>query len=214
MNPRHQELHKKYRPAQSTRPRSTTYNSTYPPKNQRWIENASIDLRLVGTVAAIAKREGFRLDHTGWYTDSSQSETVQGVVYQLPSRDSKPLYWAGSTDPCNDDCFLTEPGSLHTDLREAVRDADGQAERYAERAREDDTKFQAAQAIEDAQQEILNYRTQLRSLARELKANRSLPPTICSTLRSYIKGLREQSHKAHQLIVKLQANYWTAVSNY
>lgn len=62
--------------------------------HMRFIERPSTcGLRFVGYADKLAG-----LDHTGWYVDNDQNETVRGVVFQLPGRNGKPLFICGYED--------------------------------------------------------------------------------------------------------------------
>ena len=120
---------------------SISYGPEFHPSYNKWeshrcVENASNGLRRVGLAHEVAKREGFLMDHNGWYMDDFQDRLAQGVVYQLPARNGEPQYVAGMTDTENDDCVVLDFRSTTCDIREAVRHADHVAEMYAEAERE------------------------------------------------------------------------------
>jgi hypothetical protein len=106
-------------------------------KRLRWCENVSDGLRLVGLAHEVAKREGMRFDHTGWYMDEfHDGELAVGVIYQLPARGGVPQYVFGMADPYNHDCALLNFHYITDDLLDAIRYSDSMAERYAEAERE------------------------------------------------------------------------------
>lgn len=64
----------------------------------QWIETPSaMGLRFVGYADKISDH----INHTGWYTDAYQNETIRGVVYQLPGRNGKARFVAGHDNPDN-----------------------------------------------------------------------------------------------------------------
>jgi hypothetical protein len=200
------------------KPPTIVYNPEWTPEGRpreryRCIEHAAKGLRVVGAVHDIARREGWRFNHEGWYVDNFRDETTHGIVLQLPSRDGKPLYVPACSDPWNDGCCTADFHSTTDTLRDAMHAADGMAERYAEDAREDDAKFQAEQQIEDKRSEICDARKLASLLVADLRtAGHTLPPSTRNVVRSRIRALRSEVERAHERIVKLTENYWEAVT--
>jgi hypothetical protein len=132
----------------------------------RWVENVSKGLRHVGKASDIV-----RIDHTGWYTDNFQDETVHGEVYQMPARDGKPLYVPAVSDPYNKDCAALDFHSLTDDKEECARWADSMAENSAEREREYQAEESRKQRLADIETEIKELYTEFRRVSREIRAN-------------------------------------------
>lgn len=123
-------------------------------KAMRWIEKPSAcGLRFVGYAGKLA-----RLNHDGWYIDNDQSETVQGVVFQLPGRKGKALFVSGYDNPWNGKADSNGPVCLDFDDVEigdneesdnpanmaAAIDAAGYADQLAEWMAEDEREYRAA----------------------------------------------------------------------
>lgn len=131
----------------------------------RWVENVTDGLRKVGDADDLV-----RLNHTGWYTDNWQDETVKGEVYQMPARDGKPVYIPAVNDPCNDDCACLDFTSTTDDKEDAARWADSMAESWAEREREYRAEEDRKAKLEEIEDEIKSTYQGFRELAREIRA--------------------------------------------
>lgn len=200
------------------KPPTIVYNPEWTPegrhgKRYRCVEHAAKGLRVVGTVSDIARREGWRWDHDGWYVDNFQDATVRGVVLQLPARDGKPVYVPAFSNPYEDDGSYSADFHSTTDtLRDAMHWADQMAEVYAEEAREDDAKFQAEQQIESARTDICDARKLASQLVADLRtAGHALPASIRDTTRLRVRALRSEVKRAHARIVELTEDYGRAV---
>ncbi len=151
----------------------------------RWIENPSeCGLRFVGYADDLT-----RLNHTGWYTDESQCQTVRGIVYQLPARKGSPLFVCGYADPDNGtegrewsnpaalsmDVIHGESGYFSTsprdnpDAADAGRMADRITEIMADSAREYDEVNRARHDFEDCGTEIIETRRAALALIADIK---------------------------------------------
>lgn len=193
----------------SRRPKRTPYPLYYNPPNkdgERWIEQASKGLRLVGTAYEIGRREGWRYpNHKGWFIDEFQAEVYQGIVYQLPSRKGELRFLPGYADPWNDDCFHWN-GRLYDNLREAVQAADSHAEHSATKEREYQAEESRKFQLEENTARIQEIRTELRAAFAELRTL-SLPPTLCTMIRSRIRRLRDESHTLYNQNLTLERGY-------
>lgn len=154
-----------------------------------------------------------RLDHTGWYADHDQNELVKGRVLQLPARDGKPCYVPGiyRTDSDGVTLWLLDQ---YDEKEDAARAADGYAEHDAEDCREHNAEFEAEQQTEELRGRIVEIRSEIRAIVREMKTCRALAsnaPVLCKTLRDSIADLRHESHCAYKRIQKLADNPWIAV---
>jgi hypothetical protein len=132
----------------------------------RWVENVSDGLRFVG-----ASHEIIKLNHTGWYADNFQDETIHGEVYQLPARDGVPQFVPGVSDPNNDNCACIDFTSVTDDKEDAALWADSIAEQWAERERDFQAKDQAEQRLADIEEEIKTLYADFRRISREIRAN-------------------------------------------
>lgn len=169
----------------------------------QWCENPSaFGLRFVGNADDLA-----RIDHKGWYIDSHQSETIRGVVYQLPARDGKCVYVAGHDDANN-------PGTAHLDFsdliygeaddsdnakRDAARRADSIAENTAESMREYDEAWQAGSRAAELHGEAIETRESLLAFLKDVRAKRAAlcdAPALIEAAREHVSDLIEQMQKA------------------
>lgn len=83
------------------------------------------------------------VDHSGWFTDMHQDETVRGIVVALPHG----RFLAGYEWSCNGErVYFTD---IYDCERDAVYAADGHAESFAEQCREDYEKVRAAENLQD-----------------------------------------------------------------
>jgi hypothetical protein len=161
-------------------------------KGARFVENPRANgLRFVGYADKIVS-----LRHTGHYTDPDGSSSIRGVVYQLPSRQGRPLYVAGHDNADNGAADAGGPALLDfsrlfegrkggagassfddcdSGAREAAWSADSFAEREAEEEREYQTAWQAgarfAQVLED-------YRATRKTILAGLKHSRTAPHDV------------------------------------
>lgn len=132
----------------------------------RWVEKAPNGLRFVGESHKIVK-----LNHTGWYNDNFQDETVHGEVWQLPARNGVPQYVPAVNDPCNDGCSCIAFSSITDDKEDAARWADSMAEYWAKDSREQQAKEDASQRLEEIADEIKGEYADFRRIVRELRAS-------------------------------------------
>ncbi|TIU88860.1 MAG: hypothetical protein E5W06_00395 [Mesorhizobium sp.] len=169
---------------------------------------AGAGLRFVGKVEADTPRGQIWSDRDscGWYSDLDQSETIYGVVYQLPGRDGKARFVAGyaSDDDCDglptldlghifesDSCRGDYYGNVqeHDDARDAARAADSMAQRAAEQEREYKAAWQAGQRYSELADEIAADRKvalELLSERRAARGNGATFPAICATIRQRV----------------------------
>lgn len=140
--------------------------------SERWCEDtADAGLRFVGFADELAPRY---VMHKGWYTDPDgfSGEVYRGAVWQLPARNGECLYVAGFVDPNNEgaalidfDTIRGEPDDIAT---EAAYRADDIARIHAEREREHQEKWQAAQRVRDLFEDICDARRQHTALIRAI----------------------------------------------
>ena len=89
------------------------------------------------------------IDHTGWFTDVDQSEKARGIVARL----THGRFIAGYHWDSNDErVYFPE---IFDDEDDAARAADSHAESFAEIAREDSEKYDAARDLENTIEDSL-----------------------------------------------------------
>ena len=150
--------------------KSISYNPEFKPEysrdRYRWVENVTDGLRKVGDSHDI-----IRLNHTGYFTDNFQDETVHGEVYQLPARNGVSQFVPAVNDPCNPDCACLDFSSVTDSKEDAARWADSMAENWAESEREYQAKEDAKNRIEEITKEIQDEYKDFRRITREIRAN-------------------------------------------
>lgn len=190
--------------------KSISYNAEWTPdgtrEKYRWVEYPEDGLRFVGKVHEIGAK-GYRrhdpdlrqmINHTGWFINSFQEETVCGLVYQLPARNGESVYVPAVSDYCGSDGAILDFHSTTSDLADAIRRADGMAEAYAEREREYQAKEDTKIRIEEIEEEIKTERSDLLTLVRELRANCAKfagMSAVRSAIREHIKRVRRTCEK-------------------
>lgn len=186
--------------------------SAYGENSVRWIEKPEQGLRLVGLAHNVGKA-GHRymndaVEHSGWFLDDFQHETVSGVVYQLPGKDGKARYLVGYADPWNTtkkgsgpallSMKVIEGETIHCSydddaaLRDAARCADGIAERMAEIERNYQRAYhkgsQARELAIESHEQACNWLSEIRAFRDMWKARKELAP---GTIRNQIKNIRQ-----------------------
>src|SRR5690606_33547786 len=114
--------------------------------------------------------------HKGWYTDPEGfvDEVYRGAVWQLPARGGQCLYVAGFADPNNDGAALIDFDTIRGEpddddaKAEAAYRADDIARIHAEREREHEEKWRAAQRVRDLLEDICDARRQHAALIRAI----------------------------------------------
>lgn len=162
----------------------------------QWCEDPSaFGLRFVGNADDLA-----RIDHKGWYIATFQSDTIQGVVYQLPARNGKCVYVVGHDDACNpgsarldfSDLIYGEADDSDDAKRDAARRADSIAENAAESMREYDEAWQAGQRAAELHGEAVEARVNLLAFLRDVRAKRSTlcdAPALIAAAREHVEDL-------------------------
>lgn len=165
-----------------------------------------------------------RLDHTGYYCDDFQNETVRGIVgvfrwgkkvYIVPG-----IMYSGSdchyfdltqcetltpSDAFDDRGYQTD--TLADTMCEVARVADRMAERTGEENREADQEHQAEQLCEQLQDKIQETRETVRKLIKEIKsAGKAFSPTICETLCDKVQDLINEIRKCRKAISTVKAS--------
>ncbi|MGX1098867.1 hypothetical protein [Amorphus sp. MBR-141] len=163
----------------------------------RWIEApAGCGLRFVGAAHDVA-----RIEHTGWFLDDTQGETVAGAVYQMPARNGVPIFVAGYLDPWNDGPACLDFGGTFDDEKEAAHAADGIAERMAEESREYAAASRGRLEHDELADEIATSRTEALALIREIKATRQAicgSPSIIAALRRRLESFLFEIREARE----------------
>ena len=152
--------------------------------------------------------EIIRLDHTGWFVDSYQSESQSGIVREVRTKNG-PRYLACISDPWNGDKKGNGPCRIecrenglpywYECEREAARNADGAAEASAEEMREwseqADERQQAEETADEMRQTIATARSEARELIAGIRES-TLAPSLCQRMRREVARLREKSADA------------------
>lgn len=203
----------------------------------RWIESPeAAGFRFVGFSDECGGRSFRRVDHNGWYCDSSgDGMLARGAVYQMPSRGGRSVYvealrtgelrkgdaWGDMGEHGSACLFLAslhygEPGGRDCDTEPAMLDAasgaDREAELYAEREREYQEAFAAGQACAEAETAYKVNRADARRIVRELRdVRRELRgrpfPTLCDALRSAIRTYLESAVAARDKAATLRSDW-------
>jgi hypothetical protein len=168
-------------------------------------------LRRVGFVDEIPSESHYRgkmVDHKGWYLrdDDCGGEVARGVVFQLPAHKGKCRYLSAVADPHNNGPAILSL-ELFDELREAARNADSLAEKYAEKERDYNRAWEAGQRYSDLGAEIAEERKATLALIREAKSQcatlRDMPATrkvIESAIRDYLRETESARDKRAELI--------------
>lgn len=178
----------------------------------RWVEDTNrAGLRWVGFSDEIIS-----MRHTGWYCDNYMESTMRGAVWQLPARDSVPLFVYGYCDPYNDGaaCISFD----HTDCKEdAARWGDSFAESVAEDAREYDAKESAANRIAEIGDDLKVIRGDILALCKQAREAcpavadfEAIKDAIRSRLRGYLSARADLMCERQ----KLTDNFWHIVPNW
>jgi hypothetical protein len=104
-----------------------------------------------------------RIDHRGWYaSDDGSRGVVRGFVASLPHGRYLPGYHCTDNDE-----FVIFTGSVFDDAKECARDADTEAEWYAETLRDDDERFRR---MVDAESMIESRESDIRAAWEDYRA--------------------------------------------
>lgn len=168
--------------------------------------------RLVGYADDIARRHGSRrIDHRGWYSDLDQSETLRGVVLQLPGRKGAPRFVAAREESETGGYVVeldgraifagdrSEGGFYNNEARdqsaalEAATSAESFAERAAENARDYATAWRAGSYYADAGVKVRTLRRDaLAILAERRKGSARSRPGRCGVIREKVESILEE----------------------
>lgn len=206
--------------------RYTKWNDEYAGKG-RWSDDREEfycenfeGFREIGRADEVAKSEGCwrSIDHTGWYTDHWQSDTMAGYVLQLPSRGGVPVY-VPATKHSEWDGVTIYPKHRYDDKMECARAADSYAEEAAEKERDYQAKEQANHDIEQAHTEMKENIFTAGELLSELKQAKASNlckalPTIMRQVAADLRKFREENHRLLKRIKELRDNYWKAVEGF
>lgn len=179
------------------------YNNVVDSDGYRFVENAGDGLRFVGDAHKVA-RDNDRprlIDHTGWYTNEFQDETICGQVYQLPARNGECRYLAAVSDFCNPGCSRIDFGTFYSGPCEAASAGDRQAEIDAEEEREYQRVESARMRIEDITDEIKQAYAVCRALCAEVRANCEKLDglsTVRGLIRAEVRRVRREVRKLYR----------------
>lgn len=169
------------------------YNRTLDEDGCRWVEHPTDGLRFVGRADKLA-----RINHTGWFMDEFQDNTVWGVVYMLPHGKFVP----GTEDSYGNDGVRLDFGDIRDNERDAAYAADRIAERWAERERDYQREESRKQRIEEIGEEIKDARAAVRELCRGIRAS-VMADSVCIAIRRVIKQYRRDVGKLYREREKL-----------
>ena len=189
----------------------------------RWVENATDGLRYIGPVHKITNTDRWYrddseyiprpiIDHTGWFTNHFQDESIFGEVYMLPSRNGTPQYISAVCDACNKGASVIDFYSVTDSLRDAIYHADGMAETMAEDEREYQLEESVKNRIEEIESEIKTLYADLKTLCIELRANCDKltgMDALKRLIRREVKRVRRQVRKLRAERLKLTNEPWT-----
>jgi hypothetical protein len=156
------------------------------------------------------------VDNRGWYTDAFYDDVIRGSVTRIRGARFT-LYvpvtgctgWEG-TSHYMADAERVARGSSEDEHQRAIRDAAATADRCAEieaeRARDDDIKDRAEQAIEEERGNMAEARRTFGALAVELRHTPALPPAMCEAIRDRLETCREAVRASVARIRALQSN--------
>jgi hypothetical protein len=172
----------------------------------RWVEDpTACGLRLAGHADELA-----RLDHTGWFVDDFQGETVRGVVYRLPSRKGVLRLVAGYADPFNDGPACLDFSETFDDEREAAWRADRIAERMAETEREYQATTSARLEHDELAETIAATRRDALALIREIKSGKEHlcdAPRIVAALRDRLASMLDEIRESRERRAELASDF-------
>lgn len=131
------------------------------------------------------------INHKGWFADCDgygDRGLVRGIVARLPhGRFLSGYHWSDNGE------YVLFIGEVFTDEHEAARDADGEAERYAEELRDDDARFMA---MNDAESLCESKETDLHDAWDEYRA------AWCAFLADPMRHAKT-ARKARELVIEL-----------
>lgn len=111
--------------------------------------------------------ESARIEHQGWFADSEgygDRGVIRGIVARLPhGRFLSGYHWSDNGEYV----LFIGPGQVFDDESSAARDADHEAERYAEMCRDGDARFRA---MSDAESLVESKTSDLRDAWGEYRA--------------------------------------------
>src|SRR4030042_6481841 len=156
----------------------------------------------------------------GWYSDNFQDALIYGYVEKL--RTSRGVMyipgryctdWDGITLYFND--IATVPKGAREEVHDvaigrAIGSARHYAEQEAERALDDDARYQAEQQVSDLRDDIKANRKKAHEIIRELRGA-TLPPSLCGIARLALRSTMREVHDSVRRIRELQGDYWEAV---
>jgi hypothetical protein len=192
---------------------------TYGDKGEIFADNFDI----IGEKLSDA-HEVIKLRHTGYYSDSFCSDVIRGAIVKLKT--SRGVYYIPATYCTGYDGITLHMQSaekvekgLSEDFHEGATTraaylSDSYAEREAERAREDDAKFQAEVKIESLKEDKQRAREAAHGLIQDIRAQRAkgdIAAGICALLTRELHQLRQDIKNANAFINDLKGNYWLSV---
>lgn len=122
-----------------------------------------------GTAQDVCRIEGSRsVDHSGWYTDDFQDGEIEGYVFQIPSRKGIPQYVPGTKHSDWDGVTIYPMDRYETPL-ECAAAADRYAEKAAEQEREYQEAWQAGREAAELDDEAKRARKDILRLCKDIR---------------------------------------------
>ena len=109
-----------------------------------------------------------RLRHTGWYADNHGDETFRGAIFRLPAVRGRERFVAGYGESMSDG-FVLELSETWDDPIGAGNEADRQAERAAEEAREYEACEAAKARVDEIAEDLKHVRSEILALCRSMR---------------------------------------------
>lgn len=199
----------------------TYQNFTYGDKGEIFADDFGIIGEKIGDCHELLSP---RMRNTGYYADNFCDNVIRGAVIKLKT--SRGTYYIPATY-----CTAWDGITLHMESAEKVEKglsedchegattraaylADSYAENEAEKAREDDAKFQAEQKIEELKEDKQRAREAAHDLIKDIRAQRQrgeIAGGICALLTRELHQLRQDIKNANAFINDLKGNYWLSV---
>ena len=153
------------------------YNSRIGNTQTRWIENTEI-----------AGLRETSLNCEGWYCNEYADTIAQGVVYQLPARNGKPVFISGVKDQDNEGAALVDFTTWIDDENGAINNSNRMAQDYAEKERIHQEESRREMEMDELREEISEDLKRGITLIQDAKKIRA---ALCETVE--LKNMLSQS---------------------
>jgi hypothetical protein len=158
-----------------------------------------------------------RIDHTGWFTDEYQDNTLRGAVVQLPARAGRCVFLAGYVDTFGGSFRFSTADVFIGDEGEAKREAAYWADQLAEHAAEDEREYNIKESANTRAEELAERNKEILSDVLALWAERDSVfacghALAVAELETRCRGLIEEHKDNAKTIEELQDNPYSIVS--